>query len=37
MSKIATFDELDHCVTAGWATYQTKPMFRWRLSEDTDE
>ena len=27
---VATFDEHDHAGTEGWATYQQRPMFRWR-------
>lgn len=27
----ARFDNNNHATSAGWATYQSKPMFRWRF------
>lgn len=29
--SVATFDTRDHCDHDGWATYQNRPMFRFRV------
>jgi hypothetical protein len=28
---VASFDERNHCVDEGWATWQPRPMFRFRF------